>query len=154
MLKTWLKSLCISLISCISLNVYACEKYDIPGVSLAGTLSMETFYGPPNYGESPETDAKEQQAILHLAKPLCTIASHDDPAEQNQLRVTVAPMDNLGLRQFAGKMVMLRGALFHAINGHHHTELLIAIREMPVVLPATGSPKANMLAPGRLRPAH
>jgi hypothetical protein len=140
MFEIKLKALCIWLICCTSLDVRACEKYDNPGVTLAGTLSVETFYGPPNYGESPKTDARERQAILHLAKPLCTIASPDNPAEKDQVRVTVAPMGSLSLRQFVGRMVKVRGSLFHAISGHHHTQVLIAIRKAPDVLPETRSP--------------
>ena len=137
--KIFWKMLSILLVSCTSIHVAACEKYDIPGVALTGTLSVETFYGPPNYGESPETDSKERQVILHLTKSLCTNASQDDPAEKDQFLVTVAPMDNFGLRQFVGKIVNIRGSLFHAINGHHHTAVLIAIHELPVITLATSS---------------
>jgi hypothetical protein len=137
MLKIVWKVLCISLISCTALSVSACEEYGLSGTTLVGTVTLETFFGPPGYGESPETDSKERQAILHLAKPLCTLASDDAPAEQGQAQVTLAPMDNLSLQDFVGKVVAVRGSLFHAITGHHHTEVLIAIREAPMILPAT-----------------
>lgn len=127
MLKIVWKALCISLISCTALNVSACEKYGLPSSTLVGTVAVETFYGPPGYGESPETDSKERQAILHLAKPLCTLASGDDPAEQDQVKVTLAPMGKLNLRQFVGKMVTVRGSLFHAVTGHHHTKVLVRL---------------------------
>lgn len=134
------KVLCISLLSCTALSVSACEKYGLPNTTLVGTVTAETFYGPPGYGESPGTDSKERQAILHLAHPLCTIGSDEDPAERDQVRVTLVPIDNLSLREFVGKMVTVRGSLFHAITGHHHTEVLIAIREAPMVLPRTNLP--------------
>lgn len=134
-MRIWWKLLSISLVACMTSQVHACEKYDLPNVELTGTLRIETFYGPPNFGESPKTDAKERQAILHLAKPLCTIASNAADAEQNQLTVTVAPMDKLSLSQFVGKTVKVRGSLFHADNGHHHTPVLIEVHEAPVPLP-------------------
>jgi hypothetical protein len=140
MLKIGLKVLCISLISCTSLSVSACKKYGLPTTTLVGTATLETSYGPPGYGESPQTDSQERQAILHLDKPLCTLASDDDPSEEDQVRVTLAPMGNLSLREFVGKTVSVRGSLFHAVTGHHHTKVLIAIREAPVVLPATSLP--------------
>ncbi|RYE76356.1 MAG: DUF4431 domain-containing protein [Oxalobacteraceae bacterium] len=136
MLRIVWKVLCISLISCTALRVSACEKYGLPDIMLVGTVTLETFYGPPGYGESPETDSKERQAILHLAKPLCTLASGDEPAEQDQAKVTLVPMDNLGLQDFVGKVVAVRGSLFHAITGHHHTDVLIATRGAPMPLPA------------------
>jgi hypothetical protein len=139
-LKIVWKILCISLIGCAALSASACEKYGLPSTTLAGTVTVETFYGPPGYGESPETDSKERQAILHLAKPLCTLASDDDPAEQDQVKVTLVPMGNLSLRAFVNKTVTVRGSLFHAFTGHHHTDVLIEIRDTPVVLPATGTP--------------
>lgn len=134
------KLLCMSLIACTASSVSACENYEQPGTTLAGTVTVETFYGPPGFGESPETDAKERQAILHLVKPLCTLASGEDPAEQDQVSVTLVPMDDLKLRDFVGKTVRVRGSLFHAITGHHHTAVLIAIYEAPVILPAAGVP--------------
>jgi len=140
MLKIVWKILCILLIGCTVLSASACEKYGLPGTTLVGTVTVETFYGPPGYGESPETDSKEPQLILHLAKPLCTLASDEDPAEQDQVKVTMVPMGNLSLRAFVNKTVAVRGSLFHAFTGHHHTAVLIEIHDTPVVLPATGMP--------------
>src|SRR5690606_37868318 len=39
-------------------------------VELKGELSVETFFGPPNFGEDPETDTKERHWILTLDKPI------------------------------------------------------------------------------------
>src|SRR5690349_21402036 len=65
--------LAISLMLCASTQALGCEKYNTPGVTLTGTVKIKTFYGPPNYGEQPATDSKEQQAILLLSKLLCTL---------------------------------------------------------------------------------
>ena len=46
-------------------------------VTLKGTLSVKTFYGPPNYGENPDTDAKEDLPILIFKKPKCGFGSED-----------------------------------------------------------------------------
>lgn len=136
MLRIVWKVLYISLVGCTALRVSACEKYGLPDTTLVGTVTLETFYGPPGYGESPKTDSKERQVILHLAKPLCTLSSDDEPAEQDQAKVTLVPLDNLSLQDFVGKVVAVRGSLFHAMTGHHHTDVLIAIREAPMPRPA------------------
>jgi hypothetical protein len=130
----------IALIGCAAVSASACEKYGLPNTTLAGTLSVETFFGPPGYGESPDTDAKERQAILHLAQPLCTVASDDAPAGQDQVKVTLVPMQPLDLRAFVGKAVAVRGSLFHAITGHHHTDVLITLDDLPLMLAPASSP--------------
>lgn len=130
----------IALVGCFAVSASACEKYGLPNTMLAGTISVETFFGPPGYGESPDTDAKERQAILHLAQPLCTVASDNAPAAQDQVKVTLVPMQPLDLRAFVGKAVTVRGSLFHAITGHHHTDVLIAIDDVPLLLAQAGSP--------------
>ncbi|MFZ2269487.1 MAG: DUF4431 domain-containing protein [Azonexus sp.] len=112
-----------------------CAPYDVEGITLSGKVVLRTFFGPPNYGENPETDARETQALLQLDQPLCTLASEerDEPAERNQRLVTLVPMGGLSLKQYAGKHVSVQGSLYHADNGHHRTPVLIAIRQAPVV---------------------
>jgi hypothetical protein len=121
----------IFLLVCSSVNAETCQRYDVANTELAGRVSIQTFFGPPNYGESPETDAKERQAILHLNRPICTIATDDSPAEENQTDVTLVPMGNFSLVPFDGKPVTVKGKLFHAITGHHHTDVLISIDKAP-----------------------
>jgi hypothetical protein len=40
--------------------VYAAQEvtYEPSNVQLSGTIVYEQFYGPPNFGEDPKTDAK------------------------------------------------------------------------------------------------
>jgi hypothetical protein len=121
------------LLVCSSVHADTCQRYDVANTELTGRVSIQTFFGPPNYGESPETDSKERQAILHLNRPICTIASKDSPAEENQTDVTLVPMGNFSLVPFDGKPVTVRGELFHAITGHHHTDVLISIDKAPQI---------------------
>jgi hypothetical protein len=121
------------LLVCSSVHADTCQRYDVANTELTGRVSIQTFFGPPNYGESPETDSKERQAILHLNRPICTIASYDSPAEENQTDVTLVPMGNFSLVPFEGKPVTVRGELFHAITGHHHTDVLISIDKVPQI---------------------
>jgi hypothetical protein len=123
-----------------SASAAECEKYKVLTTRLSGAIHIETFFGPPNYGESPETDSKEQQAILRLIKPLCTVASEDDSAERDQVEVTLAPMGEINLQAFVGKRVMVSGSLFHGFTAHHHTPVLIAISQAPKALDRTPVP--------------
>jgi hypothetical protein len=42
-------------------------------------------------------------------------------------------MGNFSLVPFDGKPVTVRGELFHAITGHHHTDVLISIDKPPQI---------------------
>jgi hypothetical protein len=127
------KRILLAVFMCAGAQVFACEEYGLPNTTLAGTVKIYTFFGPPGYGESPSTDMKEQQAILQLTKPLCTVASKDDADEYDQLNVMLVRMGNFDLRPFAGKFVTVRGSLFHANTGHHRTPVLISIYDAPIV---------------------
>lgn len=138
--KTISKLTAIAFIICASAHASGCEQYDRPATALTGTVTVETFFGPPGYGESPATDLKEQQAFLHLVRPLCTVASQDSPAEHDQVTVTLVPLGKFDLEPFAGKLVTVSGSLFPAISGHHHTPVLIGISHVPEVLHSASTP--------------
>ena len=112
-----------------------CFQYLQDGVELSGTVFLKTFFGPPNYGEDPKTDAREQQALLRLDHPFCVNAlpSDYDEAEKEQHVVTLVPLGRFDLGPFAGKHVVVSGSLFHANTAHHHTPVLIDLRTPPQV---------------------
>jgi len=114
-----------------------CARYGEEGVVLKGRVVLRTFYGPPNYGENPKTDAREKQALLKLDQPLCTVESADveEQAEHDQREVTLVPFGKLSLAPYAGKHVSVQGSLFHSSTGHHHTPILIELRQPPVAEP-------------------
>lgn len=105
-----------------------CLGYEGP-VSLTGKVVVKTFFGPPNYGENPETDALETQGILILAKPVCVDEdrSGHNEAEKGQSEVTLVPPRGVSLNKFAAKQVTVRGSLFHANSPHHRTSILMQV---------------------------
>ena len=109
-----------------------CLTYDEP-VELTGIMQIRVFFAQPNYGENPETDAREAQGVLFLDKPICTVERADSatPDEANQIEVTLVSLDGTHLRQYAGLHVAVTGILFHAITGHHHTPLLLSLSKPP-----------------------
>lgn len=129
-MKLPLAILCAVSCNASSASVAApCLHYMGSPVTLSGTVALQTFYGPPNYGENPKTDSRETQAILQLAKPICIVANpgDEDAAEANQLKVTLVPNNAVNLKQYEGKQVTVRGTLFHANTGHHHTPVLMQL---------------------------
>ena len=75
----------------IALCAHPCMHYAGEPVSLAGKVVLRTFFGPPNYGENPDTDSRETQAILILPRPICVDANaaDNDAAENGQSEVTL-----------------------------------------------------------------
>ncbi len=110
----------------------SCLHYEGAPLTLAGKITLQTFYGPPNYGENPDTDSRETQAILLLSKPICVQAnpSSSDVAEKNQVRVTLVPPEGVDFGLYKGKKVTLRGTLFHANTGHHRTPVLMQVKNI------------------------
>jgi hypothetical protein len=108
-----------------------CFKYEPQQVvTLEGKVITRTFFGQPGYGETPEIDTREKQAILLSSSKICTVAGgyNDQPAETNQSEITLVPMAIKSLIPYIGKQVTVKGGLFHAVTGHHHTPLLISVQ--------------------------
>lgn len=102
-------------------------------VELEGKLSIKTFFGPPNFGENPETDSKEKSWLLSLDKPINVRAKTEtDPT----LGPSVDNVRELQLvlheprRDLIGKKVVVKGTLFHAHTGHHHTDVLLDVESI------------------------
>jgi hypothetical protein len=113
----------------LALAAVPCLHYQGDPVTLSGKVTKRTFYGPPNYGENPDTDSRETQGILLLSKPICVDENPDEyyVAKKNQLEVTLVPLAKTNLKNYLGKQVKVHGKLFHAETGHHHTPVLIEI---------------------------
>ncbi len=95
----------------------ACLNFDQDGAVLRGKVSEKTFYGPPNFGETPRIDAKEKQAILLLDSPICVQNADGSGLEKEQREVTLVPLDNaVKLKPLMGKKVEARGKLFSPIT--------------------------------------
>lgn len=112
------------------------EYYFEPSTStIEGRLITRMYYGPPNYGENPETDAKQYPFILQLDYPIDVLWEEDD-ANGDVLgikEIQVVAMDKETsdlLDTYLDKRVKIRGTLFEAIFGGHHTKVLIEVGEI------------------------
>jgi hypothetical protein len=132
-MKTFFILLILSLIfSGVSSAGKPCLHYEGDPVTLNGKVKLQEFYGPPNYGENPETDSRETQAILILAEPICVVGNEDNfgDMEQNQSEITLVPQNKENLGDYAGKQIMVEGTLFPAHTAHHHTKILMSIKKI------------------------
>ena len=103
-------------------------RYETENVTLTGRIVYRTFYGPPNYGETPKEDARESQPILMLDSAIDVIGKPNDEINETERGVkAITLVSEQMLRPFVGKRVSVQGSLFHAHTGHHHTKVLMSV---------------------------
>ena len=113
-----------------------CLSYEPADVRLAGTISRQTFPGPPNYESIRKGDQPEVFWILHLAKPLCVTGKTDDVNEPERgvtdLQLVLDEKQYAQLRKLTGRRihVVASGTLFHAHTAHHRTSVLMAVKDI------------------------
>lgn len=106
-------------------------------VTLSGRIIYQDFFGPPNYGENPETDLVETAVILVLYEP---INVKGDPEKDYNSQIIknikkiqlVVPWEKIGDENLSGKNVTAHGTLFEAITGHHRTQVLMAVDDLEI----------------------
>ncbi len=90
---------------------------------ICGALRHETDWGPPNFGEHPETDSKftvwlvflKRQIIVDLGKELGT--EHQQAVSEIQLRVDQTNQKLLAaVKRLDGSLVIASGLLWTAIT--------------------------------------
>lgn len=113
------------------------EYYCEPNVSIIeGKLITRMYYGPPNYGENPDTDAQQYPFILQLDNPIDVIEKKNDTHNSDVFvvaEIQVIPMDKEKaelLDNYIDKRVRIQGTLFKAIFGGHHTDVLIRVEKI------------------------
>lgn len=101
---------------------------------LIGTLKTELNYGPPNYGENPETDEKHNTFIFFPIEPINIIQQKTTSAEigfnvtkDSVIKFQLAPMENIELHPFINKKIKVTGTFYGAHTGHHYTDVLLAV---------------------------
>lgn len=109
--------------------------YEPAVVELEGRLIIKTYYGPPNFGEDPETDSKETGTYLELKDPVNVRGKADDIIDGRSVEnVKVVQLVRSEPHQkMIGKTVRVKGTLFGAHTGHHHTDVLMSVQEIVLV---------------------
>jgi len=106
--------------------------YEPTVVELRGKLITKWYYGPPNYGENPKTDSRELLPFLVLDRPVNVRGNPDPDSWPDQVSVehvrTMELVLTLPHKNMIGKNVIVKGMLFHAFTGHHHTDVLMSVQ--------------------------
>jgi hypothetical protein len=100
-------------------GAYAATTYHSGDTAaFSGTVYEEPFFGPPNYGENPETDRREVARILQLDHPIVFVDSGGTAAQIQEIHL-------IGFPPLAGKDATFRGRLDEADTGHHRRRVLL-----------------------------
>ena len=105
----------------------ACLNYEPQVVTIAGTIVVKVFAGPPNYESVAAGDAPERAYILQLAEPICVSGQDflkNGPLTDLRELQLVLPAD---AQLVPTARVRVKGTLFGRQTGHHRTPVLMHV---------------------------
>jgi hypothetical protein len=111
---------------------------------ITGKLSAQDFYGPPNFGDTPEIDKLEHCYLITLDPAIDIISSDtingyntEDKYGQSCFQIVgydtkvnghLVSYDSQYLKNIPiGTVISLKGHFDSATTGHHHTEVLFVV---------------------------
>jgi len=100
-------------------------------VELSGQVVEMSEYGPPSYGEHPETDDKLTIQIVRLSAPVNVKADPEDDINveaQGIREVQLAFPSSIKHSHLDDRNVVVRGTLYHAYSGYHFRDILIYVQ--------------------------
>ena len=108
-------------------------SYEPSIIELKGRLTTVVKFGPPNYGENPETDKKLEVPILQLSEPINVRGDAHSPVNTRSFEnVTEVQLIFLraadDYRRFVSKIVIVSGSLSQAVSGHHFTGVVMTVK--------------------------
>jgi hypothetical protein len=114
------------------LNYY----YDTIPVTLEGTLKIESYFGPPGFGDNPNTDKREDCYILCLDNSINVLkdpngmdADDDDETYLNNYKIELAATNDTVFEDLRGlkyQQVRVTGTFFGKYSPNHHTDVLLS----------------------------
>lgn len=114
-----------------------CLSYEPAVVEVSGKILRKTLPGPPNYESVKRGDRPETGWYLHLTKPICVDGKEGDEFNQpakgvTDLQLVFVKQDKpyQQYRKFLNQNVVIKGTLFGAQTGHHHTPVLLEVEEI------------------------
>lgn len=113
-------------------------SYEPAVVELRGRLRLVPRFGPPNYGENPESDLRVKIPVLDLAKPINVRRDPNSNLNWKSFRGVTRVQLAFGsdeeldkaIHELVGSDVVIRGSLFQSHTGHHYTDVLLHVEEI------------------------
>ena len=113
-------------------------------VTLIGILQAKTHPGAPNFVSIEAGDEPETGYYIELRPPICTITSEKNwmlgHERISEVQLAMSEMQYEQLGQNLRGVVTIKGTLFEAFNGHHHTPVLIELQSFEGAEKRTNSP--------------
>jgi len=111
-------------------------SYEPTVVTVVGVVVSDTFAGPPNYESIQAGDEPEVYWVLTPPSPIFVLGLPNDDLNVSESNISALQLvfadvnDYNKYRKFLNSKVKVTGTLFHAISGHHHTKVLLAVTNM------------------------
>jgi hypothetical protein len=127
-------SLCLALVSLPSVALEVIK--DGESVVFVGKVWRETFPGPPNYESIDNGDEPETAWILTVDEPRYAMGEPQGSGSLYELKkisrfqLVLTPDQYKKNRSLLERRAEVKGQLFEAHTGHHHTRLLIQVKEI------------------------
>jgi len=115
----------------------SCLPFEPKVVTLSGTLTVRALPSQPNYKDTLRGDEPEHVWILRLDRAVCVEPdSSSRPLNDPQDNVRDIQLAVVGdslvprVRSLVGHRITARGQLFSEETGHHHTPVLLLLRDL------------------------
>jgi Domain of unknown function (DUF4431) len=115
----------------------SCLPFEPKVVTLSGILTVRAFPGQPNSEDTMRGDEPQHVWILRLDRAVCvepdsTSRLFNDPRDNVRDIQLAVVGDSLlpTVRSLVGHRITARGQLLSAETGHHHTPVLLLVRDL------------------------
>lgn len=121
-------------------------------VSLQGFIVSKRFYGPPNHGDTPNSDRKVENWLLLLNKPITIrFVTDDESAYEIATDVRRLTLSSGGkgigraLAKYVGQEVTLKGTLSRPFNeSFHWTSVRMSVQSVSLAPRSTSREDRNL----------
>ena len=135
-----MKAMISILLLMMNINLYASNiraKCEPAIVELEGKLVLQTFPGPPNYESIKNGDDIERHLYLLLNGPIDVLKMPDDKYDEITKNVKILQLVVTSDDQYpklrklgVGTKIKINGTLFKRFTGHHHSRVLLQIKNI------------------------
>ena len=109
-------------------------SYEPAIIELTGVLTVSERFGPPNYGENVQTDARLEVPVLVLSEAVNVRGDSSSEVNTEFVRgITEVQLVFLRAHRYdelVNRRVIARGTLSHAMSGHHFTEVVMTVEDL------------------------
>lgn len=95
---------------------------------------MESHFGPPGFGETPDTDQKENVPMLILSFPVNVQGDNSNQINQdsfsNVSKVQLILASSTNASSLVGQTISVTGSLSEAISGEQYTPVVLTVKDI------------------------